>query len=683
MAAAADNVKIQPVSASSTTYDLDDMGASTKPLRPNSRQSSSSQRPVPSYAYEHFHRGKQLRHMGLTSLCRWILTVALAMSIYGVIWSYSGREAMPASKRKEFNALIIGLSIGLGLNLASSLKGDVGELRWWLLSLHDHTPLEADLILQSEHLSRLVMLGWMSRRPVVQVFVFVFMALNLASQLALALLGITYNINPADKFTVTMPGTVAIPDMSDIQTKPALAKNTSRDLDESQAVNARRYTANTFGIVSIAFSDDDIDTLPKPGKIFDPDDPLVFWNDEKQTYTYVFYESSPEGAVWRVINGGDGLSANITVQFDDGQKEDWKVPSVNGPDQTMYLNDPALQSGDTWGQVNVFEASTRDPWAYGCNITIDPVVNAVSKEQEVGVNVTRYAAPAIALQGYGASVYGLTNDTKPYQWQSYPAESAFGSPANGSAELIGRTVARFAIGAIAVTAKSNTNIEARGMVPQKGITLEVTNRTYLHLILGLTVGMQLLIAVVSILIANRVQTPADSQQFNTVNPSSIEQESSNLAQAQQRQHQRIIQQQKQVQRQGSQQKSFGKAPQPTGPIVEQKITQLLNSMRAKPSSPHSQIQAVHTKLPRAKKDEEEMEEDERLLASEEGTKLSSKERRQLRARAYRSRRKEYITQLEAEIAKLVNEIGDLRAQNRALADENRRLSDQSPFRQGR
>jgi ribonuclease Z len=46
---------------------------------------------------------------------------------------------------------------------------------------------------------------------------------------------------------------------------------------------------------------------------------------------------------------------------------------------------------------------------------------------------------------------------------------------------------------------------------------------------------------------------------------------------------------------------------------------------------------------RPKKDEEDMDEDERLLASEEGKKLSSKERRQLRnkvsARAFRSRRK--------------------------------------------
>ncbi|KAJ6436470.1 retrovirus polyprotein [Purpureocillium lavendulum] len=107
-----------------------------------------------------------------------------------------------------------------------------------------------------------------------------------------------------------------------------------------------------------------------------------------------------------------GVSATITVQYDDGNNEDWGLPSVNGPDQTMYLNNPAIQSGDTRGQVDMFEASKTDPWAYSCNITIDPVVSAVVKEHEVGVNVTRYAAPAIALQGYGTSVYGLTNDTK-------------------------------------------------------------------------------------------------------------------------------------------------------------------------------------------------------------------------------------------------------------------------------
>lgn len=167
------------------------------------------------------------------------------------------------------------------------------------------------------------------------------------------------------------------------------------------------------------------------------------------------------------------------------------------------------------------------------------------------------------------------------------------------------------------------------------------------------------------------ESSPDSQQFfNTVNPSSIEQESSNLAspamssstssvgrlwpgahsqaalakaQAQQRQQQHIIQQQQAHRQTGQQQKPRSKAPQPTDPIVEQKITQLLNSMRAKASSPDSLDNSVHANLPRSRKDEEDMDEDERLLASEEGKKLSSKERRQLRnkvsARAFRSRRK--------------------------------------------
>jgi len=80
---------------------------------------------------------------------------------------------------------------------------------------------------------------------------------------------------------------------------------------------------------------------------------------------------------------------------------------------------------------------------------------------------------------------------------------------------------------------------------------------------------------------------------------------------------------------------------------------------------------------RAKRDEEEMDEDERLLNSEEGKKLSSKERRQLRnkvsARAFRSRRKEYIGQLEGEVAVKANECNDLKRQNQALMEENSRF----------
>lgn len=117
------------------------------------------------------------------------------------------------------------------------------------------------------------------------------------------------------------------------------------------------------------------------------------------------------------------------------------------------------------------------------------------------------------------------------------------------------------------------------------------------------------------------------------------------AQARQRQQQQLIQQQQQ-QNAMRQQPKQRRSTQITDPIVEEKISQLLNSMRQNPAPiPDDEMNAQNTlaNVQRMRKEEDEMDEDEKLLASEEGKKLSSKERRQLRnkvsARAFRSRRK--------------------------------------------
>ncbi|PYI07155.1 hypothetical protein BO78DRAFT_105121 [Aspergillus sclerotiicarbonarius CBS 121057] len=122
-------------------------------------------------------------------------------------------------------------------------------------------------------------------------------------------------------------------------------------------------------------------------------------------------------------------------------------------------------------------------------------------------------------------------------------------------------------------------------------------------------------------------------------------------------------------------------PRPSNPAVDERISRLLQQMRQSASSPDDSPSpaSVLPQMAKAKKDEQDMDEDERLLASEEGKKLSSKERRQLRnkvsARAFRSRRKEYIGQLESEVAAKTNEAHELRLQNRALFEENTRLTD--------
>ncbi|KFY25605.1 hypothetical protein V493_04566 [Pseudogymnoascus sp. VKM F-4281 (FW-2241)] len=151
---------------------------------------------------------------------------------------------------------------------------------------------------------------------------------------------------------------------------------------------------------------------------------------------------------------------------------------------------------------------------------------------------------------------------------------------------------------------------------------------------------------------------------------------------QQRKQQQMLISQQQRQSAVPTQAAKGRSRPVPDPIVEEKISQLLNSMRQNSevtSNGDDDVAEGHGGHGRSRKDEEDMDEDERLLASEEGKKLSSKERRQLRnkvsARAFRSRRKEYIGQLEGEIATRVNENTDLRAQNRELLSENKRLAD--------
>jgi hypothetical protein len=126
-------------------------------------------------------------------------------------------------------------------------------------------------------------------------------------------------------------------------------------------------------------------------------------------------------------------------------------------------------------------------------------------------------------------------------------------------------------------------------------------------------------------------------------------------QAAQAKAQQLQKQQDMAARQQQQRPIEGQQPLPTqskssgqkDPHVEESISRLLSQMRhnsvASADDADTPTGSQPSLAARLKKEEDEMDEDERLLASEEGKKLSSKERRQLRnkvsARAFRSRRK--------------------------------------------
>ncbi|PLB44627.1 hypothetical protein P170DRAFT_393035 [Aspergillus steynii IBT 23096] len=181
-----------------------------------------------------------------------------------------------------------------------------------------------------------------------------------------------------------------------------------------------------------------------------------------------------------------------------------------------------------------------------------------------------------------------------------------------------------------------------------------------------------------------VASAGQSTQVGRMYPGMHQQQAAMAKAAQQQKHHHMLRQQQQQQRRVEEPMPQAvQQPQPraSNPVVEERISRLLQQMRqnAMGSPDDSPSPSSLPQMAKSKKDEQDMDEDERLLASEEGKKLSSKERRQLRnkvsARAFRSRRKEYIGQLESEVAARTNEAHDLRMQNRALFEENARLTD--------
>ncbi|KAG8670172.1 hypothetical protein FPOAC1_009577 [Fusarium poae] len=384
-------------------------------------------------------RPKHLRKGLLANLLRWFCSVLFVVAIYVVLWHFSQQDVMTTETKREFNALIIGLSLGLGMSITISLEAMAKEIRWWILELRDWPKREIELILKAKDLTKIIQLTWESGSRSIRCYAITFILLNLVSQIALAMLGLVYSTNTADSAAILKPGNVTVADFSDLETTRVLSS-------KSQALGALRYTANS----------------------------------------------------WKVTKGGGGNETSVTVA--DNDRTEVNITAMNGVNQTTFMFDAARDQGSTWSEITAFEASESSPWFYRCNVSFGPVINAYRKEHVLGVNITSLASSAIALQGYGASSLGPTNSDR--QFQSYPAESTYGAPANGDTDNMGALVAAFAAGVVAVVGQAASTLVIPGLQPQNGVVLEISKWAYVHLILGLSLAVQLLLGVGVAILSN-------------------------------------------------------------------------------------------------------------------------------------------------------------------------------------
>lgn len=109
------------------------------------KESYSENRKSNRFSLKEEPRCRQLQRLLFSCLTRWLGTLVIAVAIYIILWNYSSQKTMMERKKKEFNTLIVGASILLSLNVASSLKHLMAIMRWWVLSRRNWQPREVEI----------------------------------------------------------------------------------------------------------------------------------------------------------------------------------------------------------------------------------------------------------------------------------------------------------------------------------------------------------------------------------------------------------------------------------------------------------------------------------------------------------------------------------------------------------
>jgi hypothetical protein len=112
-----------------------------------------------------FHPPSQLGKLLVKGFIKWFITVTLIATMSGIMYYYSNNvRPMTDLDKQTYNFLVVGLSLALGMNLASSLKEMAVDMRWWVLSLTKRNLREVDLILHLDSLTEVTKLAFVAPR---------------------------------------------------------------------------------------------------------------------------------------------------------------------------------------------------------------------------------------------------------------------------------------------------------------------------------------------------------------------------------------------------------------------------------------------------------------------------------------------------------------------------------------
>lgn len=163
--------------------------------------------PPPSDTVRYFEPHRQRRRLFVNSSFQWLMTAVICAGLAAVLYGFTTIDIGVTSTMKHvFNALVTGLSICLGLNLASSLKGYAQMMRWRFLASSYRSLQDFELVMNCDSQTKTFRLLWAGRTPKqwypnkTQLMALLSITVNLALQVFTALLGLTYSIDLSTEF---------------------------------------------------------------------------------------------------------------------------------------------------------------------------------------------------------------------------------------------------------------------------------------------------------------------------------------------------------------------------------------------------------------------------------------------------------------------------------------------------
>ncbi|ESZ89893.1 hypothetical protein SBOR_9718 [Sclerotinia borealis F-4128] len=453
--------------------------------------------------------GKQFWHILLKSLARWLITLVLCIAYIFALRVWNRKGTVTETSKRVFNALTTGISIALGINIASSLKDMALNARWPILHARKRNLIELDLTLHSDSLMDIGKLAFVSKRPVVFGMAISWLIFNLFVQTVIAAISLTYGFDTSTESYLFTPGNVTIPDMGHFY---PLGNNTKPQSEDEE------YTAHAYGGLAWNLGiGTSVSDLPSQGEIYQgltgnytvwsdqPNDKMIFVFTEYSSissqnigalgiYTNRTLDMHYSCSSHQITGNGNGSSAsNITVQ-DIGSV----FVSSFVPNGTTFFTDWPNSCPDIprCSIIQAFEASNTDPWYYRCNITLGSTQNDPRNISFISDEMSYTAASAIANTGYSNYEYQETT--------SYPQKTIWGTPMRGNVSSMGNQIAAFGLSSISGAAAFNPSTFYAGDEPHTGFALAI-NHSYFFLLIVLLIPMVQFVMCFGIAVwANRV-----------------------------------------------------------------------------------------------------------------------------------------------------------------------------------